>query len=589
MKHPDKSNPLIYLLAKAWRYSAGNRTQVTWYWAMFIVANSLWIFAQPFFWATIINVVQASGVTQQSLPKLVWLLVGLIAINVVFWSIHGPARVMERRNAFKARMNYRYHLLSGILRLPLEWHSEHHSGDSIDKIEKGTTSLYNFSASTFEIINGGVQLVGSYAVLAYFSPPAALIVAVMILVTMWITIRFDRVLIGQYRAINHAENSISESVFDVVSNISTVIILRVERVVFETIMRKVEHPYSLVNRNNTLNEWKWFLTNMCCTVMTVLVLVVYFWQHLGTKGGILVGSTYLLIQYLGRMSDLFYKFTTMYGDVVQRRANVANAEELSADFRPGNLTNHVLPAGWRTLDIAGLDFAYGSEGSGLNLNNASLSLTRGERVAFVGETGSGKTTMLKIMRDLYHPQKLSLAVDGTPLAHGFEGISRAIALVPQDPEIFSTTVLENITLGVDYDSAFVRRFTDMACFTDVIEGLPQGINSSIKEKGVNLSGGQQQRLALSRGLLACHDKDVVLLDEPTSSLDAMTEMRVYANIFREFKGKTIVSSIHRLHLLQLFDRICLFEKGRIVASGTLAELLASSPQFQVLWATMQHV
>jgi len=123
----------------------------------------------------------------------------------------------------------------------------------------------------------------------------------------------------------------------------------------------------------------------------------------------------------------------------------------------------------------------------------------------------------------------------------------------------------------------------MACFTDVVEDLPKKFDSSIKEKGVNLSGGQQQRLSLARGLLACHDKDIVLLDEPTSSLDTVTEMKVYRNIFREFRDKTIISSIHRLHLLPLFHKIYVFSEGRIIASGNLEELLTHCPEFQELW------
>jgi ATP-binding cassette subfamily B protein len=178
---------------------------------------------------------------------------------------------------------------------------------------------------------------------------------------------------------------------------------------------------------------------------------------------------------------------------------------------------------------------------------------------------------------------MKLLVDGSLISQGFEGISRAIALVPQNPEIFSTTILENVTLGAEYDPTFVERFIAMACFTEVLKDLPHGLDSSIKEKGVNLSGGQQQRLALARGLLACHDKDIVLLDEPTSSLDTANEMRIYQNIFREFNDKTVISSIHRLHLLPLFHRICFMSDGEIVASGNLNELLTNCSEFQGLW------
>jgi ABC-type multidrug transport system fused ATPase/permease subunit len=202
----------------------------------------------------------------------------------------------------------------------------------------------------------------------------------------------------------------------------------------------------------------------------------------------------------------------------------------------------------------------------------------------VGRSGSGKTTLLKIMRDLHTPQELRLTVDGVPSEEGFAGIARAITLVPQSPEIFATTVGNNITLGAEYDDETVNRFLDMACFTEVVAHLPKGLASSINERGVNLSGGQMQRLALTRGLLACETKDIVLLDEPTSSLDSTTEMAVYRRIFDGFAGKTIISSVHRLHLLRLFDRVCFFEEGRIIATGSLDELLAECPAFQALWA-----
>jgi len=123
----------------------------------------------------------------------------------------------------------------------------------------------------------------------------------------------------------------------------------------------------------------------------------------------------------------------------------------------------------------------------------------------------------------------------------------------------------------------------MACITDVIDKLPRAFESSVNEKGVNLSGGQQQRLALARGLLACEGKSIVLLDEPTSSVDPANEIRIHQNIFKAFKDKAIISSVHRLYLLPLFDRIVMLKEGKILATGTLEHLLAICPEFKELW------
>ena len=584
----EKRNPLWYLFSKSWEYSVGNRKNVVWYWIMFIIAESVDTIFSPLIWAKMIEVITIQGINARSM-KTLYLLLGLILLQtIISWSFHGPARCIERNNAFKVRANYWRHLLKGVVTLPLEWHVEHHTGDTIDKVNKGTGALFEFSEVSFIPIRSAIQLIGSYIVLAYFSHSAAYMVLGMLLVSAWITMRFDKILVNQYEELNANENQISESVIDTISNISTIIVLRVEKLVFDAIMHKVERPYELFRHNQRLNELKWFMTGMCCDIMTVLVVMIYFWQHFGSTPGTLVASFYILISYLERISQLFFRFTEMYGTIVRHKSRIMNSEELSKDFRTENFTNHILPKNWQKLSVSNLSFSYhNGDNVELHLNNVSFSVNHGEQVAFVGETGSGKTTFLKIMRDLYHPRELILSVDGEVIPQGFEGISRAISLAQQDPEILASSILTNITMGAEHDLDFVLKFTDMACFTDVALSLPKKFNSSIKEKGINLSGGQQQRLALSRGLLACHDKDIVLLDEPTSSLDTITEITVYQNIFREFKGKTIISTIHQLHLLPLFDRICVFDKGEIVASGTLSELLSSCPKFVSLWEAMQ--
>lgn len=219
----------------------------------------------------------------------------------------------------------------------------------------------------------------------------------------------------------------------------------------------------------------------------------------------------------------------------------------------------------------------------MHLDGVSLNIKHPQRIALIGESGGGKSTLLRIIRDLYHPKTLNLKIDGREVKKGFASISDSISLIPQDPEIFATTIRENITLGVEYTDEHLRIFTDMARLTPVIERLPKGLESSIVEKGVNLSGGEKQRLALARGLLASVEKDIILLDEPTSSVDFGNELEIFKNIFYAFPRQTIISSVHRLHLLSLFDAVYFFEDGKIIASGTFESLKKSSPDFQALW------
>jgi ABC-type multidrug transport system fused ATPase/permease subunit len=172
-------------------------------------------------------------------------------------------------------------------------------------------------------------------------------------------------------------------------------------------------------------------------------------------------------------------------------------------------------------------------------------------------------------------------VDGQPTDRG--AIADTVTLFPQEPEIFENTIRYNITLGLPFPDDDLETVCTLAHFGEVAAQLPKGLDSNIQEKGVNLSGGQKQRLALARGILAARSSDIVLLDEPTSSVDPKTETLIYDRLFAEFSDKVIVSSLHRLHLLHRFDHICVMHQGQIIAEGTLDHLRAHSAEFQELW------
>lgn len=323
--------------------------------------------------------------------------------------------------------------------------------------------------------------------------------------------------------------------------------------------------------------------------MVFSVLCLYFYNHARLGLTVTIGAVYLLYSYVQRVTDVFFRFAYQYGDLVQQKTALQNAEIISNEFR----IKKYLPAtpigtSWKELRIEALSFSYHNEdGASLHLDHVSMTMKRGERIALIGESGSGKTTFLKLLRGLYKPKDVRIFLDGAPVSNGLEAISAQMALIPQDPEIFATTIKENITVGVDESLPTIKLYADMARFTETAERLPHKWDSSIVEKGVNLSGGEKQRLALARGLMACADKTIVLLDEPTSSVDLKNESTIYENIFRAFDDKVIISSIHRLHLLHQFDRIYLFEAGQVSASGSLNELLATSAKFKTMWAKYQ--
>ncbi len=578
---PTKGNPVIYLFGKTWEFSLGNRVKLSFIYVMFVIAQSLDVILSPLVLSQIINTVQRYGVNSSNIFYLLKLTFLIMIIDLVFWSLHGPARVMEMNNAFTAaKINYRKYLFGGVLKLPMSWHIDHHSGNTIDKVGKGSDALHHFSSNSFNVIYLSVRLIASYCMLAYISMPSALVVLVMMSITVLITIRFDRVLVEQYNKLNKIENSIAQSIQDGISNITTIIMLRLQGRIIDNIVLKLNEPIDLSRKNKKLSEIKWFLTSACCNLMFVIVVSIYLFQ-IKDKEVILIGSFFLVVSYLSKVGELFFHFTGIYGEIQQERARVRNSETIANDFIKTEVVEGRLPNNWKTLSLRDIDFTYHSHEEGdLHLDKITLDIIRGERIAFVGLSGSGKTTLLKLMCGLYIPKSGTYSVDGEIMS--VKDFSQSIALIPQAPEIFATTILENITFGEKVEMSLVLKYTDMACFTEVANRLPKGFDSSINEKGVDISVGQQQRLALARGLMLCRDSEILLLDEPTSSQDATTEKRIHENVFRSMRGKTIISSIHRLHLLPLFDRIVMFENGKLIANGTLEELKSNSPKFNQL-------
>jgi ABC-type multidrug transport system fused ATPase/permease subunit len=576
-------NPIIYLSRLLWKYSKGNRKNVILYFTLFVFGNLIGLL-DPLILAKILNIIQEQGITAQNYLTIIGYASLFIAVSIGYWIFHGPARYIEEKNAFLVRANYKKYLIDGTMQLSANWHSNHHSGDTIDKIEKGTNALYNYATETFLVIETLIRLIGSYIALAYFNLHSIYIVLFVVILTVYIIIKFDQKLVKQYIKLNKHENKISAKIFDVISNITTVIILRIQKLVSIDIVRKIMAPFSLYKKNLKINETKWFFVSMCSTLLTFLILSSYIYSNFKAGNIILIGTIAALFGYVSNINNLFFRFAYKYGSIVRQRAKVTNVQEISDIFDKKKKIKQASLKNWEKIEIKNLQFSYhGKNDKNQHINNISFDINKSEKIAFIGESGSGKTTLLKLIRELYHPNKINLFIDNQKIEHGFKAISSYISLIPQDPEIFSTTIKKNITMTLPHTPEEIKKYTDMAMFTKVIKRLPKKINSSIFEKGVNLSGGEKQRLALSRGLLASIDKQILLLDEPTSSVDSKNEMQIYQNIFTKYKNKTIISSIHRLHLLYLFDRVIFFRNGKIIANGTFQSLLKTSPQFKQLW------
>lgn len=222
------------------------------------------------------------------------------------------------------------------------------------------------------------------------------------------------------------------------------------------------------------------------------------------------------------------------------------------------------------IDFKEVDFRYGTRK--LVLEGINLHIKQGEKVAFVGESGSGKTTLSKLLLHLYQPEKGDILINNNNIEDiQIETLREKIAYIPQETFLFSGSILENLTLGMDYVTMDeVIEAAKKAQAHDFINELPLRYETRLEENGSNLSGGQRQRLAIARAMLK--KPDILILDEATSNLDAITERALDITI-REFcKDMTTIFIAHRLSTIKNCDNIYVMEKGKIIESGTHEEL-----------------
>ena len=305
------------------------------------------------------------------------------------------------------------------------------------------------------------------------------------------------------------------------------------------------------------------------------VLMVIYGVYLIADAQITMGALIAAVILSGRAMAPLASVAAILTKYSQSKESLVRLNELMSSpvERPSGQTFISMPVVKGKLDFRDVVFRYPQQKNPA-LNAINFSVQPGEHVGIIGAVGSGKTTIERLILNLYQPDNGSVQIDGVDVRQiDPADLRRNIGVVQQTPYLFFGTVRENITLGHEsVPDAAVLRAAEMAGVMNFLRDSEAGLDTQVGERGENLSGGQRQAIAIARALL--YNPPILLLDEPTASIDPGSERRLYGHLKELIKGKTILLVTHKSAVLGLVDKLILMDRGRIVAAGPRDEVIA---------------
>lgn len=535
--------------------------------AVFVVIIALLNQATPFLTKFMID----GLVTGRAWEYFAWLVGGILAANVLItllsnWQGYLGDIMSVKLNNLLAQRYYDH-----LLKLPLEFFDNQITGRITSRLDRSVATiadLMNALANNFIsfFLTSAITLV----ILAYYSWPVALLLAILFPMYIWLTTLSSRSWQKKQEKINQDMDYSQGRFVEAIGQVRVVKAFVQEVVESRLFAQTREHAAAKAKAQSS--QWHWYdiIRRLGLNLIFFAIYGIIIWQAF--RGDISLGTAVLMIQ-LSTQAQFPLFAASFIVDQVQRAASgskdyfkVMETEPTISD-KPGA---DLLKISQGKVEYKDVNFGY-SKGNKV-LSDVSFTIKPGTKLALVGESGEGKTTISNLLLRFYQPTKGKILIDGQDIAGVTQASLRsAIGVVFQDPALFSGTVAENIKYGSPQASDEDMKQAAIAANADgFIAKLPNGYDTEIGERGVKLSGGQKQRIAIARAILK--NPPILILDEATSSLDSKAEREVQEALERLMQNRTTMIIAHRLSTIQNVDHIVGLLGGRVAESGSPAQL-----------------
>ncbi len=527
-------------------------------------------------------------------------LVVLAAVTVVVWLAESGsqyvAHVTWRNLAQGVEHDTRMEVYTHVQSLEMSYFEETTSGGMMTVLNDDVNQLERFlDVGADEIIQTIANVVFVGIVFAVISPTLAVLAFLPIPVIVIASLRYQRRLEPRYDAVRAATTRIGDTLSNSLGGVATV-------KAFSGEDREVQRLAEDSDNYREVNRRAIALSSAFVPLIRIAILVGFTMTLVGggaaaLNGSLAVGSysvlvfmTQRLLWPLTRLGEIL----DLYQRAMASCRRIFGLLELEPTIMPGSAAIDAPVQG--EVRFEDVTFGYHRPAPGSEpdrpgatphahtvLSEFSLHVPAGETHAIVGSTGSGKSTVLKLLLRLYEPDAGTITLDGRPIEQlTFSSLRGATGFVPQDVFLFHGSVRDNIAYGrPDATDEEIRRAAVLAEADDFISAMPHGYDSVVGERGQKLSGGQRQRITIARALL--RDPAILLLDEATSAIDNETEAAIQASLARVSIDRTTVVIAHRLSTIRHAHRIHVMEAGRVVEAGTHDELVDQGGLYAALW------
>ncbi|MCB9403956.1 MAG: ABC transporter ATP-binding protein, partial [Microthrixaceae bacterium] len=431
-----------------------------------------------------------------------------------------------------------------------------------------------------QMVSSCLLIVGSLVVLAAVSPTLLAVCLVPLPLVVAASVKFQRDSNDAYLAVRDRIGLTLSALQEGISGVRVIQAYGRESFETERFARRNRRLYDAHMRSVRVQAW--YLPVIEGASLVCTALVVGMGGRMVADGRLTVGTVAFFVLTLSNLFEPVQQLSQLFNTVQSSGASLRKLFDL-LDTEPdlAEPDQPIALAECGALVVDGVGFAY--PGGEEVLSGVSLTLGAGEKLALVGPTGAGKSTLAKLMARLYDPTVGSVSFDGTDLrlASGTD-LRRRITVVPQEGFLFAGTIRDNVRIGrPDATDAEVDAALDRLGVLDRFAGLPDGLDTEVNERGSRLSAGERQLISLARAALA--DPAVLVLDEVTSSLDPGTEVLVDEALTRLFEGRSVVVIAHRLSTAARSDRVGVVAEGRLVEIGPHAELVAAGGRYAELY------